>query len=470
LQGLAIGDIRLADISSAGVFDEVAVRIEARAADFRVAISDGHHISGSTSVEPFVEIWSFLRKRGAVTDLSRPGLMEGNCPNCGASIEMNESANCANCKALLRSGQYDWVLSEITQESDWFASTNRQIPGLNVMQRQDSGFDPLALEDRASVVFWRLAAADRTGKTDPLRSVAPSEFINAYAQTLHPTNGQPRIYTGDCAVGGLHMIGVIAPGNNSLFERTLVEIRWSGTQFAVDPNGRGTRAGNHVLAHTLMVLGRKAGSQTDTSKSISSAHCPNCGAPISSDTSNACEFCNTVLNDGAHGWILLDIPGFNMPRAQALISALQFGETPTAAQQTNHAAYSGSDAGLLAWAVAVAAADHNVDDKERSTLATFATQCGVPSEQLDRMIAAAIHGQIEVPQPADRTQAEAWLLAMATTAQADGNITPDGFSLLNALGAKVGLSDYDIKMLIKRSRMEQYAAASAALRSTKDSN
>jgi hypothetical protein len=266
------------------------------------------------------------------------------------------------------------------------------------------------------------------------------------------------------------MIGVIAPGNNSPFERALVEIRWSGTQFAADPNGRGIRAGNHILAHSLMVLGRKADSQTDTAKSISSAHCPNCGAPISSDTSNACEFCNTVLNDGAHGWILLEMPGFNVPRAQALISALQFGESPNPAPPANHAAYSGSDAGLLAWAVAVAAADRNVDDKERSILATFAAQCGVPIDQLDRMIAAAIAGQIQVPQPADRTQAEAWLLAMATTAQADGIITPDGFSLLRTLGDKVGLSDYDIKMLIKRSRTEQYAAASAALRSAKDSN
>jgi Tim44-like domain len=471
LQGLSIGDIQLADIFSAGVFDEVAVRIEAQAADYRVAISDGHHISGSTSVEPFVEVWSFLRKRGAVTDLSRPGLMEGNCPNCGASIEMNESANCANCKALLRSGQYDWVLSEITQESEWSASSNRQISGLELLRKQDSGFDPLALEDRASVVFWRCAAADRTGKVDPLRKIAADEFLNKYAQTLRPPNGQPRMYIGDCAIGGLHMLGFIPSSNNTPFERALVEIHWSGTQFAVQPDGRVNRGGSHVLAHSLMVLGRKAGSQTDAGKSISSAHCPNCGAPVSSDTSNACEFCNTVLNDLSRGWVLLDMPRFGSPSAQALVGATQLGNVPaTAPPPTTRTTYSGSDAGLLAWAVAVAAADHNVDDNERCILATFATQCGVSSEQLNRMIAAAINGQIEVPQPTDRNQAEAWLLAMATTAQADGNITPDGFSLLKTLGDKVGLSDYDIKMLIKRSRMEQYTAASAALRTAKNSN
>ncbi len=469
LQGLNIGDIRLADVFCAGVFDEVAVRIEAAAADFRVAISDGHHVSGSTAVMPFVEVWSFLRKRGAVTDLSRLGLMEGNCPNCGASIEMNESANCSNCKALLRSGQYDWVLSEITQESEWSASSNRQIAGLDLLQKQDPGFDPLALEDRASVIFWRCAAADRLGKIDPVRKVAAEEFLEKYGKTLAAVNGQPRVFIGECAVGGIHMLGFIPAVNGTPIERALIDVRWSGTQFIVQPDC-GRRIGGNVVAHSLMVLGRTAGSQTDAGKSISSAHCPNCGAPVSSDTSNACEFCNTVLYDPSRGWILLDMPRFGSPAAQALIGALRVGEVSIAAPVVKRAAYSGSDAGLLAWAVCVTATDRNVDENERRILTGFAEQCGVSAEQLDQMITAAIGGQIEVPQPTDRTQAETWLLAMATAAQADGNITQEGLALMKSLGDKVGLSDYDIRMLVRRSRMEQYTAASAAMRAAKDSN
>jgi tellurite resistance protein len=262
------------------------------------------------------------------------------------------------------------------------------------------------------------------------------------------------------------MFGFLPAGSDSTLERALVEIRWAGTQLSAGPDGRIIRAGEHVMGRSLMILGRTSGSQTDAGKSISSAHCPNCGAPDSSDTSNACPYCNTVLNDGAHGWILLDMPRFTTPDAQALINQLERGAAPAAAPM-NQTQYTGSDVGLVAWAVYVAAADRNVDNAERQLLAAFASQCGVSPEMLDRMIGAALSGQLEVPQPADRSQAEAWLLAMATLAQADGVITREEMALLQVLGKHVGLSDFDIKMLIKRARAEQYAAASAALRSAR---
>jgi hypothetical protein len=162
---------------------------------------------------------------------------------------------------------------------------------------------------------------------------------------------------------------------------------------------------------------------------------------------------------------MVDMLGFSTPGAQALLDALN-GSQP----RINHAPYSGSDAGLVAWAVDVAAAGRNVDDNERRILSKFAAQCGVSPEQLDRMINAAIGGRLEVPQPADPTQARTWLKAMAATVQAGGTITPDGLALFRTLGSKVGMGDYDIKELIRQARAEQYAAASAALRSAKNSN
>ncbi len=187
MDNVAVEETRVADICSAGVFDEVSVRIRASASDYRASLKDGKPLSGNPgSVEPFVEVWSFLRKRGAITDVSKTGLIEGNCPNCGAPIEMNQTANCQRCKAELRSGEYDWVLGEITQESEWHRTDVQDIPGLQSLRRQDPGFDALAIEDRASVIFWRRAAADRTGKIDPLRKVASEEFCQAYATALRP--------------------------------------------------------------------------------------------------------------------------------------------------------------------------------------------------------------------------------------------------------------------------------------------
>src|SRR5207302_4081403 len=113
MEGICVNSINIAAVNSKGLFDEVSVRIEAAAKDWRESLADGRRISGSTAVEPFVEIWTFLRRREAVTSPAKSGLIEGNCPNCGAAVEMNQAANCTHCKALLRSGQYDWVLAEI---------------------------------------------------------------------------------------------------------------------------------------------------------------------------------------------------------------------------------------------------------------------------------------------------------------------------------------------------------------------
>jgi hypothetical protein len=62
--------------------------------------------------------------------------------------------------------------------------------------------------------------------------------------------------------------------------------------------------------------------KTDVAKGISSAHCPNCGAPESGGTSGACEFCGTALNDGGNSWVLDNILSFSDPQAQQMISGL----------------------------------------------------------------------------------------------------------------------------------------------------
>ena len=79
--------------------------------------------------------------------------MEGHCPNCGAPIDINQNANCQHCKAFLRSGEYDWVLCEITQECEWQATKTTNLPGIQQTVERDPDFNTQELEDRTSVMF-----------------------------------------------------------------------------------------------------------------------------------------------------------------------------------------------------------------------------------------------------------------------------------------------------------------------------
>jgi tellurite resistance protein len=446
MTAIQINGIQIAELSCTGVFDEISVRIAAQAADYHVSLVDGKRASGTLEVQPFVEVWSFLRRRCAVTDITKPGLIEGNCPNCGASIEMNQNAQCPYCKALLHSGQYDWVLTEITQGSEWERPSDHPIPGLDMLRQGDDGFAPQTLEDRASVIFWRRASADRIGRIDPLRKVASEEFCSRVAGYLRP----PYNYAGDCAVGGVHLLRVIPADDAAPMDRCVVSVRWSGTQMNVDTAGR-VSAGSHLLSTSLLILGRKPGIRTDADKSISSAHCPNCGAPESQSTANACSSCGTVLNDGSVNWILLDWLPANNPQAQLLLRDHAQGYR-TVRPPTNMK-------GLLSWAVKVAAADGTLDPREQVLLEQFAAHGGVSPDDLNQLLAAARSGNLATPEPADPAEAREWLTAAAKIALSDGVLDRREMQLLRMLGTRTGLSNIDVDLLLKRVQAQQYSNA-----------
>ena len=326
MDDLRVVDMRTTEIESDGIYDEIAVRIRATSVDYRESLATGKRIEGSRWAQEFTEIWTFLRRRGAVTQAGRPGLIEGHCPNCGAPIEMNQSANCAHCKALLRSGQYDWVLCEITQESEWDGVRHRAIRGTDELRRRDPNFNAAEIEDRASVCFWRMATAERLGKIDPLRKVASADMLRGYGAHLRPQPGQPRTFFADCAVGSVRLIGIL-PSPEA--DRAVVEVRWNGKKFA-QQDGPPRQVGPEALFHTLFIFWRLPGARTDVGKGICSAHCPSCGAPESGGTSNACDFCGTVLTDGAHGWVLQEFFSRVDPRGQALLAQLHHSATPVA--------------------------------------------------------------------------------------------------------------------------------------------
>lgn len=461
MEDIRTDDIRISSIASAGLFDEVAIRISAAARDWRESLKDGKRLSGSTGVEPFVEIWSFIRRRSATTNLSKTGLIEGNCPNCGAPVEMNQSANCAHCKALLRSGEYDWVLTEITQGSEWDVASRENVPGVAELRQRDPGFDPVALEDRASVMFWRKATADRTGKIDPLRKIAGPQFATSYAGRLKPPPGTPREFVADSAVGSVATLAVLLDDDA---ERALVQVRWSGKRFVIDGQGRVRNTGEDLWASSLYVLVRKAGSQTDATKSIASAHCPNCGAPESGGASNACEFCGTVLNDGQHGWVLENVLSQSDAAAQELLARAKESRDGVAPSTSGNGNGVVDPMGLLAWMVKIATADGEVDPREQAMLSQLAARGGVDEAQVQSMISAGLGGNLSVPEPSDQDEARAWLAAMAEEAWADGKLTREEMDLLRSTGQAAGLGEYDINQVIRRARASVYAASSAALR------
>ncbi|MEI7768179.1 MAG: Tim44 domain-containing protein, partial [Phycisphaerae bacterium] len=305
----------LVHTDSDGLYDTVTVRINAAAVD-RELTPDGRLRGGSELPAPFIEYWTFLRKSGVASVTT--GLMEGNCPNCGAAISINQNARCAHCQAELRGAQYDWVLTEITQAEDWRRATTPELPLLPILRQRDPNFTVADIEDRVSVMFWRILAAQRLGNVNPLRKIATPEFIAGYAPQLAPLSTGQRKCFMDAGVGSVTTIA-LKPGSAERPDRVLVEIHWSGVTYRVSPDKPPSAISENTPRFSWYLLQRTATGLTQANSTIASAHCPNCGAPLTDTASEACEYCNTPLADGSHGWVLEAVRAHNDPELRQMM-------------------------------------------------------------------------------------------------------------------------------------------------------
>ena len=98
-------------------------------------------------------------------------------------------------------------------------------------------------------------------------------------------------------------------------------------------------------------------------------------------------------------------------------------------------------------------------------LTSVAANHRIPRDQVDTMIRAALRNELSAPAPANLQEARTWLREMARAALADGTLSQQEDQLLRSAGSRVGMVDYDIKMLVNDVRSQMYQEAKDALRS-----
>lgn len=88
----------------------VSVIIKARITDWTEIDKTGEVVSGDKKNEKFMTYrWVLSKSKG--DDVSRENAL--NCPNCGATVDANESAKCPYCGSILHSEKHSWVIDSI---------------------------------------------------------------------------------------------------------------------------------------------------------------------------------------------------------------------------------------------------------------------------------------------------------------------------------------------------------------------
>lgn len=113
LENMVLGHMNITNIRTDNTYDYITLQMEASAADYTLD-RNGKFLRGSKKPEHFTEFWTFLRKVGAKTNAQK-SVKANVCPNCGAPLQLSATGQCQYCNAVVTSGEWDWVLSEITQ-------------------------------------------------------------------------------------------------------------------------------------------------------------------------------------------------------------------------------------------------------------------------------------------------------------------------------------------------------------------
>lgn len=453
MENVRVLDAEIAAVYSDIHFDTIHVRIPASAVDYNVEMGTNRRLGGSTQPEYFTEFWSFHRRTGAKT-VARPGSMEGNCPSCGAPLKIVDRAVCESCHSTVNSGEHDWVLAEITQAQEWrLPDPDQRVPGLRQIQSHDPAFSVQHIEDRVSVMFYRLKAASFFNNSGYAAPILAETSGGIPVKERMPSEE----YWKDPAVGKVEVIDVDVsePGQR---DQVRVMVRWSGERIRGKPGGFGRVVRQQAIITQVYVLVREHGIKSRASQTFASSSCSKCGAPIAVTKEKDCAFCGTSLVDGRHDWVLQDIVPFTHDMAYSRPAQ----RTQSDDFDTRQPFVRGDAELTMAVLAQIVWADRKASPEEQKTLLQLGHRWGLTERQVKEAVAAAEDQTNDLPIPQTPDEKRRLLRQLVFVSLIDGWLSPLEVHLLYDCGDRMNYSRAEVKRMIKQQRKLLYRQAREA--------
>jgi tellurite resistance protein len=447
---MTIYETRIVQVNTDKNYDAIHVFIRASSADALLDIDTGEELARNEARRKFCEYYSFIRRPSAKT-LKKPGLLEGNCPNCGALIEIGQATVCKICNSFIRSGSYDWVLAKITQACEWEYYECSLLDGWNQMLSSDENFNVQQIEDRGGVIFWMQRLAERKNTIEPIRRFATEAVCQKYFSAAGGTSVPRNCYMENVSLASVKLQGLKL---SSFWDRIFVLVVWSGVPVYFDDSGKVIEQKRiSQNRRDVLVLMRKHGIKTDLKTTLTSAHCPNCSGPLSSSFSIECNYCGTILNEGTNSWILERITTEKDP---AYFKVLQSKAGAKVIDNESPEVRSARD--VITVAAQMLLADGKTAVEELSLLEKIATRHGMAQDEINSIIYSLQSGQIYIPAPADTRESWSLLQSAAKMALCDNELSPEEERSLYALAQHIGYSQADVKRALKVEVKRKFAA------------
>lgn len=422
LSNITIEDIGIDRVERDGEFEKVNVAIKASLDDHFICELD--HSLDSGGRETFVEYWSFIKKRSSETkDL----YSSQTCPSCGANLEgtLGEVAQCDFCGTVVNSGEFDWILSEITQAVDYHSKGNcTEAQNLKIrkkmLQEADADFSVQLIEDKVSNGYLQLLAAEVLQRPEMVKRFTGDIYFEEFQKKVKEKSLiYDRLFLNDVsllAAKSHEDKNYLYVSVTASFKRVRKE---KGSLVKLDPS---------LITRTQIVeLARDISFKTNKG-SLVMHRCSSCGAKIEDTLDVTCSYCSAVLNSGAHDWVIT-----NILSAQEYSSMVKKDkkEFSLAANPAVIKSIMSTREYAINNIMVVLSADGKLTDEELRFLRDVAQQLKFRAKECDELIEKAKQNQLQLRMPEDLVQRKKVYDLMIMAAEADGTVSPEEQQVLD---------------------------------------
>lgn len=114
IEKIKVSKTELLDFDVVGDKDVLNVKLEAVMRDYVIDDQTKQLLEGSKTKDVYTTYrMEFVRTHGVKTEKGKE-VSTTNCPNCGAPTTVTSTGKCSYCDSLITSGNYSWVLNELT--------------------------------------------------------------------------------------------------------------------------------------------------------------------------------------------------------------------------------------------------------------------------------------------------------------------------------------------------------------------
>lgn len=298
MTNLKVLETKIALIETEEPYEIVHVQYKAQVSD--AFVSQKYSNLNQKFNEEFIEFWSYIRKK---SDKHKDIYESTNCPNCGDALpaDMGEISKCPSCQTYINTGEFDWVLCEITQPEEFIDFVNSLSTKQYLAKQLESYKKTLPnanaqfLEDKASNAYLQIRVAHALKDMTRIRRFAEDKFYESLEGGKYDSYLFNRIFLRDVS-----LVNIL---ENDTHYFTAFSIQCKEQKVKIE-GGSAKLLDAALTASTNILVLTIAKKNEVGAHSVLAHNCSQCGGPVGDTTNLTCQYCNNILNDDKKDWVV----------------------------------------------------------------------------------------------------------------------------------------------------------------------